>query len=218
MDDPLLRVWMTQYTNSPITSPRFATPGERRRRSLREEHVEKPRQPKYSPAPADTFMPYAVSSEPRGDICSVNRGNGTLEYINPSLLLLPQGHASPESNNHASARRAGKEQIAQFPRTHPSTPIVEGVPNVPDSERRSSQPPRNARGEQSSPPVDIFEGILAKMLAFDVVRPPSANESGNDEPLREVEPKQPDVHHGFAISVGWSSTFFPDDIQGGSGH
>ncbi|KAL4750610.1 hypothetical protein BDW72DRAFT_193683 [Aspergillus terricola var. indicus] len=218
MDDPLLRAWTTQYTNLPITSPQSATPGERRPRSLREGRVEKPRQPKYSPAPPDAFMPYAVSYEPQGDTCNVDRGNGALEYINPSLLLRPHDHAKPESTNHASAIRAGKEENAQFSCTRPNTPNVEGVSSVSESDQRSSQPRRNGREEQSSPPVDIFEGILAKMLAFDVVRPPSTNELGNDGPPHEVEAKQPDAHHGFAISVGWSSTFFPDDIQEGSGH
>ncbi|KAL4758006.1 uncharacterized protein BDW70DRAFT_170851 [Aspergillus foveolatus] len=218
MGDPLLRAWTTQYTNSPITTPRSATPGERRLRPLRDERVEKPRNPKNPLTPPDMSMPYAVSSVPQGNTCNVDRGNGALEYINPSLLLLPQDHASPESNNYARVRRVSDRRVGQFPCTRPNTPNMEGVSNVSASDQRSSQSGRNGREEQSSPPVDIFEGILAKMLAFDVVRPPSTNELGNDEPPREVEAKQPIVHHGFAISVGWSSTFFPDDIQEGSGH
>ncbi|KAL4813513.1 hypothetical protein BDW67DRAFT_168113 [Aspergillus spinulosporus] len=218
MDDPLLRAWTTQYTNSPITSPRSATPGERRLRSLRNERVEKPRHPKYSPTLPDMSMLYAANSVPQGDTYNVDRGNGAPEFINPSLLLLPHNHAISESNYDASARRVGEGRNGQLPCTRPNPRNVEGASSVSASGQRSSQPGRNGREEQSSPPVDIFEGILAKMLAFDVVRPPSANQLANDEPPREVEAKQPKVHHGFAISVGWSSTFFPDDIQEGSGH
>ncbi|KAL4997428.1 hypothetical protein BDV10DRAFT_169622 [Aspergillus recurvatus] len=219
MDDPLLRAWTTQYTNSPVTSSLPPTPGERRPSSLREDCVEEePRPPKYSPSPAYASMPHALSGEPRGDARSVSPQHGAPEYINPSLLLLPREQASVGLGNHAGPRLLDQEQSTQYPCTRPNTPNMEESFSVPGPDIRSPHPGGNARERQSNSSVDIFEEILAKMLAFDVTRPQTSNGVCNGEAPREMEVNQTDVHQGIAISVGWSSTFFPDYMQEGSGY
>ncbi|KAL6237867.1 hypothetical protein BDW75DRAFT_237919 [Aspergillus navahoensis] len=219
MDDPLLRAWTTQYTNSPVTSSLPITSGERRLRLLRDDCAEEnPQPPKYSPTTAYSPMPHALSRERRGDTCSESPREGGLEYINPSLLLVPREQADPEPSNRAGARSPGQDQSTQHPCTRPNTPNMEEDFSVSGPDIRSLHSGQNAREKQSNPPVDIFEGFLAKMLAFDVVRPQSADGDGNGESPHDVEAKQTKVHHGFAISVGWSSTFFPDYIQEGPGY
>ncbi|KAL5046548.1 hypothetical protein BDW71DRAFT_181871 [Aspergillus fruticulosus] len=219
MDDPFLRAWTTQYTNSPITSSLPTTRGELRSCSLREKCVGEKRQPpKYARTPPYTSMPHAVSCEPREGICNLSSGNGAPEYIDPSLLLLPGQQVRPEIDNHPDARLPGQELGTRYPYTRPNTPDKEASLNAPESNTLSPQREQNAREKQYSPSGDIFEGILAKMQAFDVVRPQSADGVGNGESLQDVETKQTDVRHGFAINVGWSSTFFPDYIQEGCGY
>ncbi|KAL4971722.1 hypothetical protein BDW66DRAFT_145550 [Aspergillus desertorum] len=163
MDDPLLHAWTTQYTNSPITSSLPTAPRERRLRSPSDEFVEENPNPRqYSPTPPYTLMPHAVSCEPKEGMCSLGPGNGALEYIDPSLLLLPREQTGTQFDSNADARLPGQERRTQYPCTRPNTPDMEEDFRAPGPDRRSPQPGHNEREKQSDPPVDIFKGILAK--------------------------------------------------------
>ncbi|KAL3488618.1 hypothetical protein BJX62DRAFT_211356 [Aspergillus germanicus] len=68
------------------------------------------------------------------------------------------------------------------------------------------QTPRTSSEACESPEEDIFEDILAELLAYDTTKPPSfLNMPGYDE----HESKS----NGFSISTGWSSTFFPPGLE-----
>ncbi|KAL2815585.1 hypothetical protein BDW59DRAFT_153792 [Aspergillus cavernicola] len=199
MDDPFLCAWTTQYTNSAMSismSSPLETSHPRRKTSQRAHKTcdhERPCE-QCTKCRKQQACLRGSAYEPRlgsryRDQDSARESS--TECINP--ILLNTESPSPGFENNA---------VTRLLRENTSTPFScskEAQDGSPGADMLSGHPPE-----------DMFEDILAELLAFDVVRPQMSNVGG----CNEYEIKQ--VQHGFSISSGWSSTFFPPGMEEGA--
>lgn len=116
------------------------------------------------------------------------------EFIDPTLLHTDS--PSPESDNF--------EGMGLFWEEKNNTLCFSRM--LQQENVRPGQPEKTAEQELSQPTEDMPEGPFSESLAIGTLIPPASNVDGCD------------VHgsgssYGFAISSGWSSTFFPCGLE-----
>ncbi|KAL3471672.1 hypothetical protein BJX99DRAFT_263073 [Aspergillus californicus] len=251
MNDPLLRAWTTQYTNSPMSPPQSMSstfeksrPSPRRKarrscancqrghrtcdnnrpceqcktRGIPHKCINAKRKaPKYLSDSAYNYTPrfeirpgfeirnYGAETRAarRGDQAQCKPGGvgearreapteKLPDCIDPSLLLhtenqTPRPTSGVGGNTVTALLRQGMNT---------SSPETVSSPAAPDA------------GGELDTPENIFEEILAELLAFDRV---GINGHHGCNGLEGKEGKEASGNDGFAIGVGWSSTFYPPD-------
>ncbi|KAL2844922.1 hypothetical protein BJX68DRAFT_242582 [Aspergillus pseudodeflectus] len=217
MNDPYLSAWTTQYTNSPATATMSSTfektrPRRKARRSCMncqrghrtcdnqrpcEQCTKRGKQQTCIDGNHKQFK-YLRDSEyqptrrrrSREDTGEASEGSSP-ECIDPGLLHAQQ---SPAAEGNVVARLLREQSTC-------SSPCLQ---TVRDNQQaiQSGQLQQARLDEPRSPEEDVFEDILAELLAYDTTKPPSFLTM---PAFDDHESKS----NGFSISTGWSSTFFP---------
>ncbi|KAL4900471.1 hypothetical protein BDW74DRAFT_95671 [Aspergillus multicolor] len=215
MGDPFLHAWTTQYTNGPMPSFLSTTTRKCTWCVMTEDQFQQ------DPKPPCSIRDLECPMLPHGPGHDVNDDNGCARLtecqpkytcVDPSLLI--RGSLEESAGPKGSQRTAVSEQPTDTPFAREDSSI-EGGGVLSGTKGRSDQcKRRKVQGAYDAPrEVNIFEGILAEMLAFDVVRPRSSNGIRGAGRQNDDGINGPNIHDGFSISVGWSSTFFPDEAQ-----
>ncbi|RDW64464.1 uncharacterized protein DSM5745_09875 [Aspergillus mulundensis] len=208
MGDALLHAWTTQYTNSPSTTSAERAPGEPSEASSFK-HPNSPihlRDLEYPP------MALSFNREVSKEWGRASMKESPQEYINPNLLSLKDSNDSTDSGaldglgpfQHPASKHSSRQL--------PPAARQDALSETREWPNRSRQNETDA-GNNASMNIDVLEGVLAELLAFDVVWSQSSNRAEARAGQDEDGMNRLNAHNGFAIGVGWSSTFFPDDVH-----
>lgn len=125
------------------------------------------------------------------------------EFIDPTLL-----QTSSPSPEHDSPQTEGrfweeKNHAVDFSRKLQQSPW---------QSVRPEQSEQIAREESYQSPENVSEGLFSESLAIGTLIPPASDASGFDgHCIKEVVDSG--SIYGFTISSGWSSTFFPCEVE-----
>ncbi|KAL3442707.1 hypothetical protein BJX65DRAFT_286366 [Aspergillus insuetus] len=217
MNDPYLSAWTTQYTNSPMITATMsstfekARPRRKARRSCMncqrghrtcdnqrpcEQCTKRGKQKTCIDGNHKQFKylrdsEYNPTKRRRSRDATEDSSEGSSpECIDPGLLDAQQSRGAA---NTLKASEMGEKSTSSSP--CPQT----ASENSQDIHSQHSQQ-AGSHGEE-----DIFEDILAELLAYDTTKPLPFTISSHN--------KQESKSDGFSISTGWSNTFFPPGLE-----
>ncbi|KAJ0420310.1 hypothetical protein BJY00DRAFT_284621 [Aspergillus carlsbadensis] len=227
MNDPYLSAWTTQYTNSPLAATMSSTfektrPRRKARRSCMNcqrghrtcdnqrpcEQCTKRGKQKTCVDGTHKQFKYLRDSEYRptrrsrsGDGTEDSSEGSSPECIDPGLLHAQPGpNPTPAQSDTAPGRGLGEKRSI-------GSSLEKSLCGSPQSVPSRFPRPSSNNTHSQTPDDDIFEDILAELLAYDTTKP---------HPFNVVKPQEHEHEsksNGFSISTGWSNTFFPPGFE-----